>query len=74
MTDTWTTDTVRDEVAGFIGAAAATSTPPATITAGIIAILEVHGYDSIDRELAFDLAAETTGRDYDEFYRAWLAQ
>jgi hypothetical protein len=42
------------------------------LVASIMEILDRHGYDSIDRELAFWHYSQVTGRDYEEFYQSWL--
>lgn len=35
---------------------------------------DVYDVDSSDRELAFSFASDVTGRDYDDFYNAWLSE
>lgn len=48
------------------------STTPADAVAGIMAVLDNAGYDSMDREMAFWIASQTKGYDYDDLYDAWM--
>lgn len=67
LTGPWTTEDVYYDIAALTwdGDAAAT-------VREIITILELHGYDSVDRELAFTMFAHRAEVPYDMFYNAWL--
>lgn len=62
----WTAPEVRTEVEALPW-----KNPGETVT-DIMEILDRHGYDSIDRELAFWHWSQRTGLPYDRFYNAWL--
>jgi hypothetical protein len=66
----WSTDTVEELVLPVIEAAKT----PAEVAAGVMKILDAVGYDSMDREMAFWIASQTKGWDYDDIYDAWLEQ
>lgn len=38
----------------------------------VMKTLNSFGYDSVDRELAFCLLRDKSGRPYDDFYNSWL--
>lgn len=64
----WTTPAVRDEIRALLPSF---TDAPGAVT-GIMAVLNRHGYDSIDREISFSLASHQMGLDYEDFYQAWL--
>ncbi|MEO5841374.1 MAG: hypothetical protein ABIQ73_12290 [Acidimicrobiales bacterium] len=66
----------RPEVATAIAAVvAAVDTPTLDNVATVIrAVLHAAEYDSYDRELSFELAAQHFGWDYDDLHDAWLDQ
>lgn len=68
----WTTTAVRDEIRALLPSLDPATWKPCDVVRAIIAVLDRHGYDSVDRELSFALAAATFGWDYDVMYDAWL--
>lgn len=67
--EVWTEPEVEAETKAFIDGA---PTDAAVLTDGIMEILNRHGYDSIDRELAFWYTSQTKGIDYEALYQRWL--
>lgn len=63
----WTTEECKAEALGFDP-----EQDTVTLVASVMEVLERHGYDSIDRELAFWHYSQVTGRDYEDFYQAWM--
>ena len=47
-------------------------TTPAEVVTAVLDVLDVFGYDSLDREALFTLAAARFGWDYDVLYNTWL--
>ena len=45
---------------------------PERVARGVMKVLDSVGYDSMDREMAFWIASQTKGWDYDDIYDAWL--
>lgn len=64
----WSVDSVEALVLAVIEEAAT----PAAAVAGIMQVLDSVGYDSIDREMAFWIATQTKGWDYDDLYDVWI--
>lgn len=62
----WTSPEVRSKVEALPWTGDARDT-----ASKIEGIFEQHGYDSIDRELAFWHWSQRTGLPYDDFYEAW---
>lgn len=62
----WTDNAVRDEIKGLVFTSAAQA------VAVILAVLDRHGYDSIDRELSFTIASHRLGIPYEDLYDAWI--
>lgn len=60
-------------VEGLVLPAIEAATSPAAAAKAIMAVLDEVGYDSMDREMAFWIASQTKGWDYDTIYDAWLA-
>lgn len=65
----WTKPEIEGEVLKAVQQAAS----PAAVAKAIMEILDHHGYDSMDREMAFWIAAVTRDWDYNTIYDAWLA-
>ena len=64
----WTSDEVKREALGLDA-----SLPVGELVRQVVEVLERHGYDSIDRELAFWHYSQVTGHEYNDLYDAWLA-
>ena len=64
--EAWTTPEVKKDIEAL------TYTSPEQAVKAILAVLDDHGYDSIDREMAFYDAADKLKVDYEELYQAWL--
>lgn len=64
----WTSEECKREALGLDA-----SQPLGQLVKQVVEVLERHGYDSIDRELAFWHYSQVTGREYNDLYDAWLA-
>lgn len=65
---------VLDSTIAAVEAAIVKSKLPKDIVAAILAAMDAgEGYDSIEREALFALAAKRTGLSYDAFYWTWMA-
>jgi hypothetical protein len=60
------------EAEGAALAAIEKSSTSGEAAVNIQAVLEGVGYDSMDREMAFWIATQTKGWDYEDIYQAWL--
>lgn len=69
----WTTAAVRDEIKALLPTLDRATWKPRDVVQAIIAVLDRHGYDSVDRELSFAIAAAQFGWTYDTMYDAWLS-
>ena len=64
----WSAPGVEGAVMGIIAA----SNTPADAVKGIMTVLNAVGYDSMDREMAFWIASQEKGWDYEDLYDQWL--
>lgn len=62
----------QPHVEGMVLAVIEKSDSPAVVAKGVMAVLDSVGYDSMDREMAFWIATQTKGWDYEDIYQAWM--
>ena len=60
-------------VEGLVLAAIDGADTPKAAVAAIMQVLDSVGYDSMDREMAFWIATQLKGWDYDDLYDVWIA-
>ena len=69
----WTDSALPDRIIGALSALNDDPSPLEVVRAiGAAQSTGFYGYDSWDREMAFQSACVIYGRDYEDFYQAWL--
>lgn len=62
----------QPEVEGGVMAVIEAASSPEVVVASIMETLKGFGYDSMDREMAFWIATQVKGWDYEDLYDIWL--